>query len=638
MKIRMEKSRIAAILCAAVICIGGGFFCAHFYKNAPREIPSGEISRDIQPLPQISGGEEAQAEKTADESSSESDGKGEISEDKDLTAAVSSQADNGSNNGTKPQSENSSGGTDNQGGNKIVSTDIHSAAEPSGAKTSSQYFTASIKDGETVSESAYSFTITHLDKKLKVRDCTVSVNGEAILQFSGKCVLADGKNLIRISCSYTDENNGVIRAYKDYTVYLERGEISFRTDLSDTKTDSDEISFSAEAYLGGKKIPLTVKLNGKTVSGEGKYSCALKEGENKITLSAKSEGKNAEKSFSVVYEKPEQFVISTDLYDRTVQTEEFSFYCRLIGAENGKLTVQLNGKALRGEDGNFSCLLEYGENTIRIIGRDGENSVTQSYTVSFIPPVSEEEMPIISYVSISDGMTVKGSALSLTLYAEDCWGKRIYSDRISVICSGNLVGKSWEDGNETGYVLSLIPGENEVTIRLTDELGRTKEYYFTVNCSAAGRGEEIGRVQIRLDCSLLGIGEICSEESLPVYEGENGFDVMKRFLEQNGFTVYSTGTESGQYISRIERSGAFSGTYITESAKALMEYFGVGENGVRNDDSLGEFDFSLSSGWVYKKNGNVPSYGISNAVFSDGDSIELVFSLCGGNDIREGAG
>ena len=61
---------------------------------------------------------------------------------------------------------------------------------------------------------------------------------------------------------------------------------------------------------------------------------------------------------------------------------------------------------------------------------------------------------------------------------------------------------------------------------------------------------------------------------------------------------------------------------------------------MRNDgdpDSLGEFDYTSGSGWIYSRNGKKPSYAMSSAVFDDGDIVELMFSLDLGNDIRGGA-
>ncbi len=574
------KSQIAGLAAAAVILGTAAFFGVHFYNSAPKKIPEKPVSEEILsliPTGALAEGESANSPYDSDSKSDSSEVLQEKNGQENKNGDNSQTSEDISSPDKSEKTAPTHDITDNQDTEKIPSdvktpekvkgNDIHSDYTPDGTKSQGDFFTTSIIDGETVSDKNYSFTITQLDSGLTLRDTQVYVNGNTVLQFSGKCQLDAGENTIRVACSYTDDSGKITRVYKDYTVYLKT------QDTPKTPADS----------------------------------------------------------------KPaEQFGLDTDLADRTVYDENFSFYARLTGADdNAKITVKLESTKLDGSNGQYSCKLSYGENVIRVAGRNGSGeSFSYSYTVSCYPPVSDEDKPKLDSINIYDGFTVKGSAFSLSLYASDKDGGRIYSDRITLSVNGNTLRQSWEDSGETGYILPLNAGENSLMISLTDGQGRTSDYYYIINSQGVSQGEEIGRISISLSGELVGIGDLCSDSYFPIYEGESGFDAICRFLTDNGFEVTSK-SDSG-YISRISKTGAFINAYLTDTAREYVQTQGISETAPCSGDSLGEYDFTQGSGWIYMRNGEVPSYGMNGAVFGDGDSICLKFTVAYGNDIRSG--
>lgn len=578
-KMHSVKSQIAGLAAAAVIFGTAAFFGVHFYNSAPKKIPEKPVSEEILSLIPTGTLTDAEPANKPDDSISGSD----ISEVSADNAVQENKDDNSSRTSediSKPHNSEQNvlpQGVATQNGEKIPSdvktpekiqgNDIHSDYVPDGTKIQGDFFTTSIKDGETVEDRNYSFTITQLDSGLTLRDTQVYVNGSEVLQFAGKCLLSEGENTIRVACSYTDGTGKITRVYKDYTVYLKTSAPPKEPDVS----------------------------------------------------------------------KPaEKFGLDTDLADRTVYDENFSFSARLTGADsNAKITVKLGNSRLDGSNGQYSCKLAYGENTIRVAGRSGSGeSFSYAYTVSCYPPVADEDRPKLDSINLYDGFTVKGSAFSLSFYASDKDGERIYADRISLSVNGNILSQSWEDENGTGYILPLNAGENSLMIRLSDSQGRTGDYFYTVNSQGVSQGEEIGRISISVSGDLVGMGELCSDGNLPIYEGESGFDAVCRFLRDNGFEV--TSNSDGGYISRISRTGAFGGAYLTDTARDYALSQGISETAPCGGDSLGEYDFTQGSGWIYMRNGEVPSYGMNGAVFGDGDSICLKFTVAYGSDIRDG--
>ena len=51
---------------------------------------------------------------------------------------------------------------------------------------------------------------------------------------------------------------------------------------------------------------------------------------------------------------------------------------------------------------------------------------------------------------------------------------------------------------------------------------------------------------------------------------------------------------------------------------------------------LGEFDFTMDSGWLYFVNGEYMNVGMASYFPADGDSVRLRFSLYAGADVGAG--
>ncbi len=103
-------------------------------------------------------------------------------------------------------------------------------------------------------------------------------------------------------------------------------------------------------------------------------------------------------------------------------------------------------------------------------------------------------------------------------------------------------------------------------------------------------------------------GIILSAETAEFSEGESAFDVLKR--------------ETKKHKIHME----FSLTPVTNSA--YIE--GIG--------NLYEFDAGELSGWMYRVNGEFPSYGSSNYILKNGDRVEWLYTCDLGRDIGAGFG
>ncbi|MCR5539638.1 MAG: DUF4430 domain-containing protein [Ruminococcus sp.] len=631
-----RKSIIASAAAALMLTAGAVCFAAGFYRNAPREdTPIGIEHREAM-LPEISPDglsadnstpEQEDTSSRKDESSSP-----ESTPDTDNSRPIydensgSADADNSA---VVIYSQNDSQETsddDSYPQTVIIQApdDVNTPAKttPDGREADREYFTTSISDGETVTDSTYFFTVTHLVESLETVGCDVEVNGSLMTGFAGRVHLREGANTIRVSCAYKDAENKVYRAFRDYTLYLSSPAAEIVTDLFDREVYDPEFTFTAYCEEG-----LEVRLNGRLITGEDSFTVTLSEGENMIKLTS---GKTT-MDFSVTYIPVRTLAIITDLSSCTVYTDSITFSAKAVGGNSPKLSVLVNDKALRGSY-TFTAPLNEGDNTIRLFAKDGNEQTEQTFKVTSLHNIDESKLPYFESINLDDGITVKGSTYTLTLKAADCEGNRLYSDNIEVVC-GSTVPCKWQDASCTGYILKLRGGENTVTIKLRDSTGRQSEFCYKINCETAEVGEEVGRIQISVNADLVGLGTLCESDSFPVLEGETGFDTMVRFLEENGYEVTYRGSANSRYLARISMAGRFAGAELTDKARAYLAGAGVTPNDSRDDDSLGEFDYTAGSGWMYSRNGKKPAYAMTSAVFADGERVALVFSLDLGNDM-----
>ena len=510
---------------------------------------------------------------------------------------------------------------------------------PSDNMVGIEYFTTTIKDGETVKNRNYSFEITHNNKKINVKELTVFVNDSAVSQFSGKVLLNEGRNSIRVQVTYTDANGKEITVFKDYTVNVDLGDIVINTSLSDCTVDSESISFSADAVLGGEEIPMNVQCNGTALQNNaGEYTADLKQGENIIRLSAQYGSHKKELSFTVVSTATKEFGIYTTLENTTVHNSSYSFtaYCK-NGSGNERLSVKLNGRVLTGNNNSYIADLKTGSNTIRLKAVDNVNgnelTVEKSFVVKYVPQTTPQTAPKLTYTNVSSGMNVKGNQLTLDVKAEDYKGNAIYYDGISVSLNGVEYNYKWTS-EYVSYLLYLSNGSNTLDIRLTDREGRYADYSFNINCTTVADGEKIGTVTISVDANVLGLNYLLSLQKVDIYQGETTAKAVLRALESTGFICHYTGTaEQGFYLSRIEKQGIGENVAIPGELVEYINSDGLTWTGARDNNSIGENDYTQGSGWMYTINGSFQGGGLSDVPVKDGDTLCLRYTLAYGKDI-----
>lgn len=536
------------------------------------------------------------------------------------------------------------------------------------------YFTTNIKDGDIIYQRELKLVITQMNHNLKVENIAIYLNDTNVKNFQGKLYLNVGSNTISIAVAYHTEDNKIILVQRNYTITVKLSEIKIACDLVDNITmNQPTLYFHAAATYKEKQIPVVAYCNNKSVESDNSgYLCTLIPGMNEILISAEVDGISEERTYQIYYEAPdEKYVFDTDLYNHKVELATFSFYARAYIAkkEVKTLSVTLNGKKVSGKEGKFEVILLNGTNYITLSVGESDKSVEQTYTITYaakvvddvkggegeVPPDNQEESetpeegeepekPVddhapILYTDLVNESTITGTTLSFNTMPVDYKGNRIRASGVSVNCNGQIISHVWDDSTKTSYRMELVNGENSIRITVTDMEGNSLTFPFTIYCNLVLVGESLGYVTISIEATTIGQGYLIPPTQVEIFQGVNAATMVTELLSQNGYSYKSTGSiETGFYLSHIMGAGIISNPYVNpELEQHLLETDAAAfDINKYNPNSLGEFDFSTGSGWMYSVNGDYPNYGFSDCFPHDGDVIRIRYTLYLGKDIMGG--
>ena len=133
--------------------------------------------------------------------------------------------------------------------------------------------------------------------------------------------------------------------------------------------------------------------------------------------------------------------IVTNLKNGQVNEEKLSF---TAGIKNGspfaRLSASVNGKTVKGSEGQFEALLKPGNNTVRLKLTDKKDdlpiTLTQTFIIRYVPETTQETAPRMRYINVADGQKIRGDLFTLDVDPVDYLGNRIYYDGIDVKLNG----------------------------------------------------------------------------------------------------------------------------------------------------------------------------------------------------------
>ena len=236
--------------------------------------------------------------------------------------------------------------------------------------------------------------------------------------------------------------------------------------------------------------------------------------------------------------------------------------------------------------------------------RNQENTEVPSEDDDPEPAPEENKYPSVA-TDLENGETVNASYRTFFVQAFDYHGNVLSSSALEVYGNGEKLYSIGTDAQGiVSYRIELEDGANTVSIKVTDSEGwSTTIPEYTIYKGEDGQQEPEGTISLSIEAGTVGLGNLLGPEAVEYYQGESMASVLLRVLDENGFDWRNIGeANSGFYLRSIGRSGLTAGAAIPEELLAHLTE--VNSQLTEHDnDWLGEFDFTMDSGWLYFVNG-----------------------------------
>ena len=311
---------------------------------------------------------------------------------------------------------------------------------------------------------------------------------------------------------------------------------------------------------------------------------------------------------------------------------------------NGLLLTSQNNQ-------DYEAQLDFNADNLFVLSLyDGETFLgLVQYRVGYYANLADDTHPTVgdyppSIVTNLDGASLDMSSQTfpLTVIARanaELGAGVIYSNQIRVTLDGKTVEKSYGDSQPT-YELYFDPpqlGDEEthiVRVLAWDGNGNSTMKVYTVTYHQISEGDPAGSVDVVLDATTIGLG-ILDTGTLDIVEGETAASVLLRFLQERGYEPdYQGSATMNFYLRRISRGDIAYRANVPEHLWELILRDGITTNDNYDRDSIGEFDYTQGSGWMYSINGTqYEGTGMSGYKVRNGITIYVRFTLSYGKDI-----
>ena len=268
----------------------------------------------------------------------------------------------------------------------------------------------------------------------------------------------------------------------------------------------------------------------------------------------------------------------------------------------------------------------------------GQQTITVTFgqlTATFTVTVREDIVTLET--TLEDGITQRNSRMTFDVFAKDGDGKKLPANEVTVLLNGDPVSVNWDDDTKTSYTLHFTKeGINTVVVK-----AHKSSVTYTITYVKAEPGDVVGKAVFTVEALSLGGGYIIEPCYVDIIEGENAAQALARLLEEKGFTYDNTGSlESGFYLSHIQGDALAdidpTGDSIPQALREKLEEKGFDIQTRTDETSLGEFDYTSGSGWMYCLKNVFPNVGFADSYLSEGDVVRVQFTLAYGSDIGGG--
>jgi|GEM_PF-241183 len=268
----------------------------------------------------------------------------------------------------------------------------------------------------------------------------------------------------------------------------------------------------------------------------------------------------------------------------------------------------------------------------------GQQAITVTFgqlTTTFEVTVREDIVTLET--TLEDGITQRNSRMTFDVFAKDGDGNKLPASEVTVLLNGDPVSVNWDDDTKTSYTLHFTKeGVNTVVVK-----AHKSSLTYTITYVKAEPGDVVGKAVFTVEALSLGGGYIIEPCYVDIIEGENAAQALARLLEERGFTYSNTGSlESGFYLSHIQGDALAgidpTGDSIPQALREKLEEKNFDIQTRTDETSLGEFDYTSASGWMYCLKNVFPNVSFADSYLSEGDVVRVQFTVAYGSDIGGG--
>jgi len=136
---------------------------------------------------------------------------------------------------------------------------------------------------------------------------------------------------------------------------------------------------------------------------------------------------------------------------------------------------------------------------------------------------------------------------------------------------------------------------------------------------------------VSVEIFTLGAGYLIDPVTADIKEGENAAQLLDRVLKEGGYTYRNTGTLTGGfYLAAIMGGRLPIDVNVPDALASKLSDIRYEDE---KEESLGEFNYTTGSGWMYCVNTIFPNVGFADYTLSDGDVMRVQFTLALGTDL-----
>ena len=323
-------------------------------------------------------------------------------------------------------------------------------------------------------------------------------------------------------------------------------------------------------------------------------------------------------------------------YDQ-LELDVLHFYAYLLNAPGQTLKVKLrnsatpfNGQYLTGDGRDYRAVLCRNETNYFTLYRKSGNVTLQevTYTVRYVARKADSEHP-----TVGEHPPVIVTNLAYT-------GKDLYASSLEVRMDGKRITQP-TGGPIYEYQLYFpdpVRGDFEthtITVRAWDGEGNSAFVSYQIVYRFVDTGDVTGTAYIVLDATTVGLDIFEEPYAYQIRQNVPASYAVIEALEEYGYEYLASGTpDTGFYLRRISRGGMMDYPAIPENLWAKVLADGLTLTGLQDSNSLGEFDYTRGSGWMYAIDGDIyPGRSMSLYPVQPGMTIYLRFTLAWGKDI-----